>query len=73
VEANVDFSDDELPRENVGRRLDLLARADDEMRDMLAGFPAARRWREGHRVVVCRPSQCREIETGETRCWDTDA
>jgi len=57
VEANVDFSDDELPAENVGRRLDLLARADDEMRDMLAGFPAARRWREGHRVVFAgRPN-----------------
>jgi tRNA modification GTPase len=57
VEANVDFSDDELPAENVDRRLDLLARADEEMSELLAGFPAARRWREGHRVVFAgRPN-----------------
>jgi tRNA modification GTPase len=51
VEANVDFTDDELPHEDVDRRLTELAAADREIASMLDGFPAARRWREGHRVV----------------------
>jgi tRNA modification GTPase len=57
VEANVDFSDDELPAENAGARVAALAGAESEMSALLAGFPAARRWREGHRVVFAgRPN-----------------
>jgi tRNA modification GTPase len=51
VEANVDFSDDELPVENIHARLDALSAVDAEIGAMLGGFPAARRWREGYRVV----------------------
>jgi tRNA modification GTPase len=53
VEANVDFSDEELPEENVPLRLEQLDRAAREIADLLAGFPAARRRREGWRVVFC--------------------
>jgi tRNA modification GTPase len=57
VEANVDFTDDDLPAENVEPRLRALSGADAAMAAMLAGFPAARRWREGHRVVFAgRPN-----------------
>ncbi len=51
VEANVDFSDDELPEENNPARLETLGRARAAVASLLAGFPAARRRREGWRTV----------------------
>lgn len=51
IEANVDFSDDDLPEENTVPRIEALEAARDEVAGMLDGFIAARRWREGYRVV----------------------
>ncbi|MFT4570943.1 MAG: tRNA modification GTPase [Hyphomicrobiaceae bacterium] len=53
VEANVDFSDEELPEENVSARLSVLDSAAAGIDGLLSGFPAARRRREGWRVVFC--------------------
>ncbi len=51
IEANVDFSDDELPTEDFGRRVDAIAAAQVEIGGLLGGFVAARRVRMGVRVV----------------------
>jgi len=51
IEANVDFSDDDLPEEKTSPRIDALEAARNEIGCMLEGFIAARRWREGYRVV----------------------
>jgi tRNA modification GTPase len=57
VEANVDFSEDELPAENVAARIDALDAVIADIGAMLADFAAGRRWREGHRVVFAgRPN-----------------
>ncbi len=57
VEANVDFSDEELPEERLELRADRLAAVDAGLSALLEGFAAARRQREGHRVVFCgRPN-----------------
>lgn len=51
VEANIDFSDDELPEEDLGRRLEGIETAEQEIGSMLSSFPASRRARDGIRVV----------------------
>jgi len=51
VEANVDFSDDELPEEDSGRRVEGIAAVQGEIRDLLGGFAASCRVRNGIRVV----------------------
>jgi tRNA modification GTPase len=51
IEANVDFSDDELPPEDDESRTAALQRIDEDIASMLGGFEAARRWRDGYRVV----------------------
>jgi len=57
VEANVDFSDEELPEESVAARTGLLSSVTASIDEMLAAFPAARRQREGYRTVfVGRPN-----------------
>lgn len=57
VEANVDFSDEELPEEQLTVRGDRLETAEAGLAGMLEGFAAARRQREGYRVVFCgRPN-----------------
>ncbi len=57
VEANVDFSDEELPDENVPARHEELATARGKICGLLEGFAAARRQREGYRTVVAgRPN-----------------
>ena len=52
VEAHVDFSDDELPDESWPARRRALTHVCEEIEQMLDGFAAARRQREGLRVVV---------------------
>ncbi|HYB98349.1 MAG TPA: tRNA uridine-5-carboxymethylaminomethyl(34) synthesis GTPase MnmE [Candidatus Limnocylindrales bacterium] len=52
VEAHVDFSDDELPDENWPNRRAAVAEIAADIDALLAGFDAARRHREGLRVVV---------------------
>ncbi len=57
VEANVDFSDEELPEERLEMRADRLGTAESGLAALLEGFAAARRQREGYRVVFCgRPN-----------------
>ncbi len=57
VEANVDFSDDDLPDEAVDVRTRDLQAAVAEIDELLTGFPAARRLREGYSVTfVGRPN-----------------
>ncbi len=57
VEANVDFSDEELPEENVDARVATLADVESSIVSMLDGFAAAERRREGHVVVFAgRPN-----------------
>jgi tRNA modification GTPase len=51
VEANVDFSDDELPAESLPARLDGVDLARRQIEVLLGGFAAARRRRDGWRVV----------------------
>jgi tRNA modification GTPase len=51
IEANVDFSDDDLEQEEPLPRLDALDAAATEMTELLDGFVASRRWRDGYRVV----------------------
>ena len=51
VEANVDFSDDDLPEENVDDRVVRLDGVRADIAAMLAGFAASRRLREGCRIV----------------------
>jgi tRNA modification GTPase len=52
VEANVDFSDEDLPEENVQIRLRRLDEAAGAIDRLLTGFAVARRHREGHRLVL---------------------
>ncbi|MBI5505481.1 MAG: tRNA uridine-5-carboxymethylaminomethyl(34) synthesis GTPase MnmE [Deltaproteobacteria bacterium] len=51
VEASLDFSDDELPEEDCQRRVDAIAAVQKEIRNLLSGFSASRRVRNGIRVV----------------------
>lgn len=51
IEANADFSDEELPIENQPARIDGISLAIAEVDVLLGGFAAARRRREGWRVV----------------------
>ncbi len=52
VEANVDFSDEELPEENIPIRVAELTGVEETVDELLAGFAVSRRLREGTRVVV---------------------
>lgn len=57
VEANVDFSDEELPAENIATRIATLAAVESDIVSMLDGFAASQRSREGHVVVFAgRPN-----------------
>jgi tRNA modification GTPase len=57
VEANVDFSDDDLPSENCSARLDSLRAAGASLAALVEGFEMARRRREGLAVVFAgRPN-----------------
>ena len=57
VEANVDFSDEELPEENSSLRMERLETATTGLQALLDGFAASRRSREGLRTVFCgRPN-----------------
>ncbi len=51
VEANVDFSDEELPDERVDVRTERLLRSIAEIESLAGGFAAARRLRDGYSVV----------------------
>jgi tRNA modification GTPase len=56
-EAQVDFSEDELPDERLPAHVAALEAIASELVRMLEGFAAARRWCEGHRVVLAgRPN-----------------
>ncbi len=50
VEANIDFSDDELPEENHGARSSVVSSVKRAVAELLNGFEAARRQREGFRT-----------------------
>jgi tRNA modification GTPase len=52
IEAHIDFSDDDLPDEDPGTRRRELAEVRTEMEDLLTGFAAARREKEGYSVVL---------------------
>lgn len=57
VEVNIDFSEEELPEESLPARLDLLDQAGASIGRLLSGFAAARRRRDGWKVVFCgRPN-----------------
>ncbi len=57
IEANIDFSDDELPCENLPARIETLDTAAAGVAVLLEGFVTARRYREGFRtVLVGRPN-----------------
>jgi tRNA modification GTPase len=51
IEANVDFSDEELPKESVPARVASLHETTRAIVELLAGFEIARRHREGRTVV----------------------
>ena len=51
IEAFIDFSDDDLPEENPEERQRSLASVREEIESLLSGFAAARRERDGYRVV----------------------
>lgn len=51
IEAQVDFSDDELPDADFDRRGRAIGEVVEQLERLLAGFPASRRRREGLRVV----------------------
>jgi len=52
IEAHIDFSDDDLPDEDPSKRRRMLSGVRDEVEKLLAGFSAARRERDGYRVVL---------------------
>jgi tRNA modification GTPase len=57
LEARIDFTDDELPEEDIGRRLQAMESAARELTRLRDGLAAARRRREGLRVVFAgRPN-----------------
>lgn len=51
VEANVDFSDEELPEEDPGGRIEAIEAVQQEIGCLLGSFAASRRVRDGIRVV----------------------
>jgi len=51
IEAALDFTDDELPDADFGRRCDALDMVDSRLEGLLLGFAASRRQRDGLRVV----------------------
>ena len=51
IEADVDFTDDELPAADFGHRSEALCRSIARLEGLLDGFAASRRQREGLRVV----------------------
>jgi tRNA modification GTPase len=55
VEANVDFSDEELPTENLPARVELIEGVCADIDSLLATFEMGRRHREGIRVVMLGP------------------
>jgi len=55
VEANVDFSDEELPTENIPARADALQAVCADIDALLSTFELGRRQREGLRVVMIGP------------------
>ena len=55
VEANVDFSDEELPTENVPARVESIEGVCADIDALLATFEMGRRQREGLRVVMLGP------------------
>jgi tRNA modification GTPase len=52
IEAHIDFSDDDLPDEDTGARQLRLSGVRDEVEKLIDGFAAARRERDGYRVVL---------------------
>ena len=52
IEANVDFSDEELPAENTRVRADRVDHVISEIDALLESYAASRRFREGARVVL---------------------
>lgn len=55
VEANVDFTDEELPSENIPARVETIDRARADIDALLATFEVGRRQREGVRIVTLGP------------------
>jgi tRNA modification GTPase len=51
LEARIDFTDDELPEEDFRRRASCIEEVDLELTGLLNGYAAARRQRDGVRVV----------------------
>lgn len=51
IEAQVDFTDDELPDADCGRRVEAITLVLARIEELLGGFAASRRQREGFRVV----------------------
>lgn len=51
LEARIDFTDDELPEEDFGDRVRLLEHVAAELKALLDGYAAARRQKDGIRVV----------------------
>lgn len=52
IEAQVDFTDDDLPEFDFGRRVAAIVAVEKRIVELLGGFAASRRQREGLRVVV---------------------
>jgi len=52
VEAYIDFSDEDLPDEDIGTQLRALSAVGRDIEDLLGGFAAARREHAGLRVVL---------------------
>jgi tRNA modification GTPase len=52
LEAHIDFSDEDLPEEDTGEQLQVLAEVSREIENLLGGFTTARREHEGFRVVL---------------------
>lgn len=55
VEANVDFTDEELPAENIPARVDAVRSVCTDIDALLGTFAVGRRQREGLRVVMIGP------------------
>lgn len=52
IEVTLDFADEEVPEEIPPECFDLIARVRESIREMLAGYPAAERLREGFEVAI---------------------
>ncbi|KRW96981.1 tRNA uridine-5-carboxymethylaminomethyl(34) synthesis GTPase MnmE [Paracoccus sp. MKU1] len=55
IEASIDFADEEVPEEVPDEALDLIGAVRDDIRQLLASYPATERLRQGYEVAIVGP------------------